>query len=142
MVTVDEITSTQTAHRATRCPGGWSVTWLGDRTVTEVQARDAIELAELVENSDLRISQLALATYGRINQLAYDLGIWVFEAIELIQAHPRPVTRPPKENHMGQKGPFDGDPQFEKLRQIREGDDTNEGYDGWLDQDLNKVDKP
>lgn len=43
---------------------------------------------------------------------------------------------------MARKGLFDGDPAFEKLRTIREGDDTNEGYDGWLDQDLNKVDQP
>jgi hypothetical protein len=33
------------------------------------------------------------------------------------------------------KGLFDGDPKFEKLRKIRE----DEGYTGWLDQDLNKV---
>ncbi len=39
---------------------------------------------------------------------------------------------------MARKGLFDGDPKFEKLREIRE----DEGYDGWLDQDLNKVDKP
>lgn len=43
---------------------------------------------------------------------------------------------------MARKGPFDGDPQFEKLREIREGDGTNEGYDGWLDKDLNKVNQP
>lgn len=35
-------------------------------------------------------------------------------------------------------GIFDGDPKFEKLRQIRE----VEGYTGWLDQDLKKVDCP
>lgn len=39
---------------------------------------------------------------------------------------------------MAKKGPFDGDPKFEQLRQIRE----DEGYTGWLDQDNNKVDKP
>lgn len=93
MVTVDEITSTETAHRATRCPAGWSVTWLGDRTVTEAQARDAIELAELIENSDLRISRLDKATHAQITALTYDLCIWVSEAIELIQAHP--LSRPP-----------------------------------------------
>ena len=91
--TVDEITSTLTAHRAARCPAGWSVTWLGDRTVTEAQARDAIELAELIENTDLRISRLDKATDGRITELAYDLCLLVAEAIELIQAHP--LSKPP-----------------------------------------------
>lgn len=43
---------------------------------------------------------------------------------------------------MARKGPFDGDPAFEQLRTIREGDGANEGYDGWLDQDLTKVDQP
>lgn len=32
-------------------------------------------------------------------------------------------------------GLFDGDPKFEKLKKIRD----EEGYKGWLDQDLNKV---
>lgn len=32
-------------------------------------------------------------------------------------------------------GIFDGDPKFEELKRIRE----DEGYEGWLDQDLNKV---
>ena len=89
----DEITSTLTRHQATRCPAGWSVTWLGDRTVTFDQARDAIELAELIENSDLRISHLSRADYERIAELTYDLCIWVAEAIELIQAHP--LSKPP-----------------------------------------------
>ncbi len=93
MAATDEITSTHTAHQATRCPAGWSVTWLGDRTVTHAQARDAIELAELIENTDLRISHLDKATHDRITELTYDLCIWVAEAIELIQAHP--LSKPP-----------------------------------------------
>lgn len=35
-------------------------------------------------------------------------------------------------------GWFDGDPKFEELRRIRE----DEGYKGWLDQDLQKVSCP
>lgn len=88
MVAVDEITSTLTAHRATRCPGGWAVTWLGDRTVTLAQACDAIDLAGLIENVDLRLSRLDTTTYDRITALAHGLGIRVGEAIRLIQRHP------------------------------------------------------
>lgn len=128
----DEITSTLTRHQATRCPAGWSVTWLGDRTLTFEQARDAIELAELIENSDLRISRLDKATHGRITELTYDLCIWVAEAIELIQAHP--LSKPPVYDPVTGRTRDDHQPKQTELdRTIAVLDDLNDRHNKGMD---------
>jgi len=77
-ITDDEITSTVTTHRATRCPGGWAVTWLGDRTVDRDLAHSAMKIAEFAAHP-------VLSQAGEISDLVDALGMTIAEVVQLIE---------------------------------------------------------
>lgn len=81
VITDDVMTSTATPHHATRCPKGWAVTWLGDRTVTRNQATTAMLIAVEVATKDLDADQTAR---WLIEDLAGELDLGMFEAIAMV----------------------------------------------------------
>lgn len=94
--TDDEITSSVTPHTATRCPGGWAVTWLGDRTVDRNRAVTAMLLAEeaVTASRGNPLSDETLKSCRLIEDLAAELGLTGEQAIDMVRE-----TLPPAEVH-------------------------------------------
>ncbi len=81
VITDDVMTSTATPHYATRCPKGWAVTWLGNRTVDRNQAVTAMMIAVEIATKDLDTDQVAR---WLIDDLAGELDLGMFEAIAMV----------------------------------------------------------
>jgi hypothetical protein len=48
-ITGKNMRGTATSHTASATPGGWAVTWLPGRVLTQAQAVSAMQIAEVVE---------------------------------------------------------------------------------------------
>ncbi len=79
------ISSDVTSHRATRCPGRWTVTWLGDRIVDYDLAVTAMMVADFV-------NEPLLSQAGPMSGLVDKLGMSIAEAVRLI-ADSEPAVR-------------------------------------------------
>jgi hypothetical protein len=98
--TDDVITSDVTPHTATRCPGGWAVTWLGDRTVGRNQAITAMLLAEeaVTASRGNLLSDATLKSCRLIDDLARELDLTGEQAIDMVRETPpsAPADAPAK----------------------------------------------
>ncbi len=88
--TDDVITSDVTTHTATRCPDGWRVTWLGDRTVDYNLAVTAMMIADTIADPSEFGGELGGDAYVR--SLAAELGLTTIDAKRLVTETLPPVV--------------------------------------------------